>query len=142
MSDDPERSFVDTNVFVYAHDRTAGKKRDQARALLVGLWHSGKGCLSLQVLQELFVAMTRKVPTPLQPARAFRLVSDLSRWNLHAPARDDLLAAIELHTKHRISLWDAMIVQSASRLGCGTLWTEDLGAGQSYAAVTVRNPFA
>lgn len=141
MSDDPERSFVDTNVFVYAYDRTAGKKRDQARALLVGLWQSGEGCLSLQVLQELFVAMTRKVPTPLPAARASRLVSDLSRWRLHAPGREDLLAAIELHTKHRISLWDSMIIQSASRLGCETLWTEDLGAGQSYAGVTVRNPF-
>ena len=46
-----------------------------------------------------------------------------------------------LHEELRISLWDAMIVQSARRMECRVLWTEDLNDGQRYAGVLVRNPF-
>ncbi len=60
-----ERRVVDTNVFVYAYDQSAGTKHDVARDLIVELWGSRAGCLSVQVLQELFVALTRKIPRPL-----------------------------------------------------------------------------
>ncbi len=69
-----ERRFVDTNLFVYAHDESAGHKRETARGLIEGLWESREGCASVQVLQELFVKLTRKVPKPL-PARAPRETS-------------------------------------------------------------------
>jgi predicted nucleic acid-binding protein len=60
--------FVDTNVLVYAHDDSAGAKRDQARLLVEQLWDSREGCLSVQVLQEFFVTVTRKIARPLGPA--------------------------------------------------------------------------
>jgi predicted nucleic acid-binding protein len=52
-----------------------------------------------------------------------------------------VLAAIELHERASLSFWDAMILRSAASLGCGTLYTEDLNAGQSYDGVVVKNPF-
>ena len=55
------RVLVDTNVLIYAHDRSAGSKHDQARLLLRGLWENRTGCLSIQVLQEFYVNVTRKV---------------------------------------------------------------------------------
>lgn len=73
------RCFVDTNVFVYAHDRTVGCKREVARALISSLWESREGCVSVQVLQELFVNLTRKVPKPLPTREAADLISDISR---------------------------------------------------------------
>jgi predicted nucleic acid-binding protein len=142
MSAEPAREFVDTNVFVYAYDRDAGAKSVQARELVAGLWRSGQGCLSLQVLQELFVTITRKVPKPMPAAGATSLIEDLSQWTLHEPVRTDLLAAIDLHRKKRVSLWDALILQSARQLGCRTIWSEDLNAGQVFGAIRVRNPFA
>ncbi len=65
MSVETTGRFVDTNVLVYAHDRSAGTKHARARALLEELWDGRDGCLSVQVLQEFFVAVTRKVPRPL-----------------------------------------------------------------------------
>ena len=44
--------FVDTNILIYAHDTDAGPKRERAIAALKGLWESGNGRLSVQVLQE------------------------------------------------------------------------------------------
>lgn len=142
MSAEPAREFVDTNVFVYAYDGGAGAKSERARELIVGLWRSGQGCLSLQVLQELYVTLTRKVPKPMAAAGASALIEDLSRWTLHEPVRADVLAAIDLHRKKRISFWDALILQSARQLGCQTIWSEDLNAGQVFGAMRVRSPFA
>lgn len=139
---EPERQFVDTNILVYAHDRMSGAKSDRARELIDGLWETGTGCLSMQVLQEFFVTVTRKVAKPFTAALATDLVTQLCRWRTHSPSTEDLLAAIEIHRESKISLWDAMIIQSARRLGCPVLWSEDLNPRQVYAGVTVRNPFA
>ncbi len=135
------REFVDTNVFVYAFDRSSGAKGEAARALVRGLWESGRGCLSLQVLQELYVTLTRKVAKPLAAEAAARIVEDLAAWPCHEPSRTDLADAIALSRKARISLWDALVLQSARQSGCSVLWSEDLNAGQKLAGVVVRNPF-
>ena len=135
------RRFVDTNILLYAHDDSAGGKRDQARALVEQLWESRDGCLSVQVLQEFFVNVTRKIAKPLDAARAKEIVADFSRWYLHVPAADDVLAAIGIHQRTGISFWDAMIVRSAAEIGCAVLYSEDLNAGQEYSGVRVENPF-
>lgn len=134
------RAFVDTNVLIYAHDSTAGEKRDVARRLLEALWQDGLGCVSVQVLQELYVALSRKV-VPVSPETARAMVDSYRRWPTHAPDGNDVLAAIDLHQAQRLSFWDAMVVNSALRLGCGRLYTEDLDAGQVISGVQVVNPF-
>ena len=136
-----ERRFVDTNLFVYAHDESAGRKREVARGIIAGLWESREGCASVQVLQELFVNLTRKVPKPLPARDVASLVEDLSAWTVHAPGSRDVLSAIELHERAGVSFWDAMILTSARSLGCRVLYSEDLNAGQSYDGVRVVNPF-
>jgi predicted nucleic acid-binding protein len=135
------RNFVDTNILVYAHDESATDKRDQARALVEQLWESRDGCLSVQVLQEFFVTVTRKIARPLSPETAKEIITDLSRWYVHAPAADDVLAAISIHQDTGISFWDAMIVRSAAEIGCTVLYSEDLNTGQEYTGVRVENPF-
>lgn len=135
------RSFVDTNVLVYAHDETAGRKRKVARELISGLWASRGGCVSVQVLQELYVNVTRKVPKPLATRDAATLIEDLSVWTVHSPGPRDVLSAIELQGRESVSFWDAMILTSARSLGCAVLYSEDLNPGQSYDGVRVVNPF-
>ncbi len=133
--------FVDTNVLVYAHDAGAGEKATRARTLLAEIWQEGTGCVSLQVLQEFYVTTTGKLPHRLDAETAALRVEAYSRWTLHTPDRDDLLAAIALARRHRLSFWDAMIVRSAARLGCKVLWTEDLKHGAVLEGVRIRNPF-
>ena len=137
-----ERRFVDTNVFVYAYDQSAGRKHDIARDLIVELWGSRAGCLSVQVLQELFVALTREIPRPLSAREAGALIEDFTVWPLHAPTARDVFHAIHLHERTGTASWDAMILTSARSLGCRILYSEDLNAGQRYEGVLVVNPFA
>ncbi len=141
MSAEPPREFVDANVLVYAFDASAGAKRLSAQQLLERLWKSGTGCLSIQVLQEFFVAVTRKAPQPLSSTDAADRVREFGAWSVFAPKVDDVLAAIELHERNSLSFWDAMIVRAASESGCDVLWSEDLSDGQVLSGVRVRNPF-
>ena len=134
--------FVDTNVLVYAHDGTAGTKGRRARELVQDLWRTGEGCLSVQVLQELFVTLTRKVPLPLEVDGAAVIVSDFSAWRTHAPRASDVMEAIDIHRLSGISFWDAMIVRSAAKLACPVLYSEDLNEGQIYEGVRVIDPFS
>lgn len=141
MSAIEPREFVDTNILIYAHDISAGPKHEQAKGLLEGLWEAGTGCLSIQVLQEFYVNVTRKITNPLSPLAAGQIISDLAEWDVHRPNASDVMEAIRLQTRHQLLFWDAMILTSAQRLGCQLVWSEDLSAGRQYGETTVRNPF-
>jgi predicted nucleic acid-binding protein len=134
------RRFVDTNILLYAHDDSAGSQQARARTLVEQLWESRDGCLSVQVLQEFFVNVTRKIAKPVSAETAKEIVADLSHWHLHVPAADDVLGAIGIHQRTGISFWDAMIVRSAAEMGCDVLYSEDLNVGQDYFGVHVENP--
>lgn len=142
MNAEPQREFVDANVLVYAFDSSAGRKQQAARALLERLWDGNTGCLSVQVLQEFFVTVTKKVakPLPLEDAKA--RIRELKAWRVFAPSADDVLAAIDLHAEAKIGFWDALMVLAAAESGCDLLWTEDLSDGQLLRGVRIRNPFA
>jgi predicted nucleic acid-binding protein len=140
MSETRTPQFVDTNVLVYAHDLSAGEKHTRARDLVRELWQSGEGCLSVQVLQEFYVSITRKVARPLAPDVAARIIGDLAAWRVHCPGVEDVLDAIRLQGRYQISFWDAMILVSAIQLGCQSIWSEDLNVGQVYDTVRVLNP--
>lgn len=135
------RRFVDTKVLVYAHDISAGDKHERARALVEQLWDTRNGCLSVQILQEFFVTVTRKIPKPLGAEAAKEVIADLARWRVHVPAADDVLGAIGLHQRTGISFRDAMMVRSAVEIGCEVIYSEDLNHGQLYDGVRVENPF-
>ena len=141
MSADLERQFVDANVLVYAFDSSAGRKQHIAQALLATLWERNTGCLSVQVLQEFFVTVTKKVARPLPVDDAVARIRELTAWRVFAPTAEDVLAAIALHGQAKIGFWDAMIVLAASESGCDVLWTEDLNDGQLLRGVRIRNPF-
>ncbi|MHB8855282.1 MAG: PIN domain-containing protein [Bellilinea sp.] len=134
-------TFVDTNVLVYAYDRSAGPKHAIAARLVENWWNNENGHLSLQILQEFYVSVTRKIAHPMDTKAARQIVSDLAQWKIHTPTVDDLLQAIDIQETHQISYWDAMVVQSAVRLGCTTLVSEDLTHGQIVAGVEIINPF-
>jgi predicted nucleic acid-binding protein len=140
MSDEAAPQFVDTNLLIYAYDVTAGKRHCVASELIDSIWAARNGCLSIQVLQEFFVVGMRTLPQASVSELRARIES-LSEWRVHQPSAADVLAAIDLHERYRISLWDAMILHSAREMGCSTLWSEDLNHGQAIGGVTVTSPF-
>jgi len=138
----PDKYFVDTNILIYAHDRTTGVKHERARDLVEKLWTSGQGVLSTQVLQELCVNLRRKVARPLSVEEIRRLVHDYMSWEMVVNTPEAVIQALEIEVRYKTSFWDALILQAAEQSGAAILYSEDLAAKQSYGAVRVVNPLA
>lgn len=133
--------FVDANVLVYAHDLDAGAKRSAAAALLERLWDAQSGVLSVQVLQEFYVNVTRKIARPVASAQAREVLRLYRSWIRSETDADTVLRASEIAELFRISFWDGLIVSAAEESGCVELASEDLAHGQTIAGVKVVNPF-
>jgi predicted nucleic acid-binding protein len=135
-----DKYFVDTNILIYAHDRSTGIKHEHARQLIEHLWTTGQGVLSTQVLQELCVNLRRKGSHPLPLDEVRRLIQDYLSWEVVVNTPEAVLQALELEIRHKISFWDALVLQAAEQAGAAVLYSEDLAAGQRYGAVQVINP--
>jgi predicted nucleic acid-binding protein len=136
----PGKYFVDTNILLYAHDRSAGLKHERARHVVEGLWTSGQGVLSTQVLQELCINLRRKVARALPVEEVRRLIQDYGSWEIVVNTPASVLQALEIEVRYQMSFWDALILQAAESSGTTLLYSEDLAEGQTYGAVQVVNP--
>ena len=136
------RTFVDTNILIYAHDLDAGRKHEVAKAILRELWAERAGLLSAQVLQEFYVNATRKIRTPLSKPAARSVVTTYAAWCVDGITPADLAAAFQIEDDARIGFWDALIVAVAARCGARRLLSEDLNPGQTIAGIAILNPFA
>jgi predicted nucleic acid-binding protein len=135
-----EKYFVDTNILIYAHDRSSGIKHERARRVIERLWTSGQGVLSTQVLQELCVNLRRKVAKPVPVEEIRGLIRDYQSWEIIVNTPEGVLLALEIEVRYKISFWDALILQAAEQAGAAALYSEDLARGQSYGSVQVVNP--
>lgn len=133
------RSFFDTNVLIYADDRATPAKQRRALELIAEHRRAATGVVSLQVLQEYFVTVTRKLGVEAGIAR--RKVELLAEFDIAAPDFSDILAAIDLHRLHGFSFWDALILRSAKQAGCRVLFSEDFQAGREVDGLRILNPF-
>jgi predicted nucleic acid-binding protein len=132
--------FVDTNILIYAHDRDAGDKRQLAASALEKLWAERTGRVSVQVLQEFYVTVTKKLTTPLARAAAREVIRTYSPW-VHAPTTPEVIVrATELSELAQLSFWDALIIASAEQVGANLVFSEDLNHGQVVAGVRIVNP--
>ena|SRR5579863_6702926 len=135
----PARSFFDTNVLIYADDKDAPAKQRKALDLISEHRRTRTGVLSLQVLQEYFVTVTKKLRVDAAIAR--RKVELLSEFDVASPEVADILAAIDLHRLHSFSFWDALILRAAKQAGCSVLLSEDMQDTREIDGVRIVNPF-
>ena len=119
-----DKTFVDTNILVYAHDLDDRCKHDIARDTLANLWNAGTGLVSPQVLQELYVTVTRKIATPLSVELARKIINSYALWCMDVTSVD-VAAALRIEDEAKLGFWDALIVASAARGGATKLLSED-----------------
>lgn len=134
------KTFVDTNILLYAYDLDEGSKHRIARDLLADLMKSRKGFLSPQVLQEFYVNATRKPKRPLTKSEARRIVEIFSVWCIETTSIE-VAVAFRIEDEAKINFWDALICASALKAGADRVLSEDLNAGQKIAGLLIENPF-
>lgn len=134
------KTFLDTNILVYAFDGGEPRKRDVAIGILDAA-EAGAVAVSAQVLSEFYVTVTRKLQRTLSPADAERVVAELARLEVVAVTPPLVLAGIRRSGESVLSLWDSLIIEAARHAGCGRLLTEDLTHGQRFGDLVVEDPF-
>lgn len=138
----PDSVFIDTNILVYAHDRSEPVKCPLARQLVLDSVRAGSAVISAQVLSEFFTTVTRKIAEPLSLRAARHELSVLARLRVIATDSTLILRAIDLMSVHQTSYRDALILSAAERAGVKTLLSEDFNTGQEYGDIRAVNPFA
>ncbi len=134
-------AFVDTNVLVYARDKGAGEKQVLAESLLLELWESRQGRVSIQVLNEYFVTVTRKLKPGMSIDEAWADLSLLKAWEPVPLDWRVVERGRSIHRDHRFSWWDALIVAAAQICDCQVLYSEDMSHGTIIGGVRIVNPF-
>jgi len=134
------RSFIDTNVLIYAQACDAPVKQRAALTLLKNLYENNEGVLSTQVLQEYCNVALKKLKLSAQDIRAQLDLYEQFEVVQVTPAV--IRAGLDLHQTRSVAFYDALIIASAHIAGCTVLFSEDLNAGETMAGVRIINPFA
>jgi predicted nucleic acid-binding protein len=135
-----ERSFVDTNIWVYRFDHGEPAKRVVAKRLLDKA-EPGSLVVSTQVLQEFYVVTTRKLARPLKPEQASEAIERMSALPVVSVDVDFVRSGIDISRRNGLSLWDALIVEAAIAARCERILSEDFADGTTIEGVQVENPF-
>ncbi len=138
-----DKIFVDTNVLVYAYDRSEPEKQKQARQILDYLTTAGAGAISTQILSEFFVTVTRKLAAPLSNKQAYdRVKNYLQSWTTLNLTGMIVLEAARGVCDYQFSFWDAQIWAAARLNQISTVFSEDFNTGAVIEGVQFVNPFA
>lgn len=135
------KTFVDTNVLIYAYDVDAASKHRVAKRVLQELWRQRTGALNVQVLQEFYVNVTRRIASPLSKDSARTVVNSYIIWCIDTtPAQ--VSEAFRIEDEAKIGFWDALIIAAAAKAGADRILSENLNPGQTISGVLIENPFA
>ena len=132
--------FLDSNVFVYAHNDSDFRKQRIAQGLLTRAVQ-GEFVASTQTLAEFAATLLRKSSPPFTPDEVVAILDLLAPIKLIVPDHGLIRRAVEANRQYGIHFYDGMIVAAAERGGCTRIWSEDLNAGQKYFGISVENPF-
>ena len=137
-----DRFFLDSNIFVYSFDKTAGDKQQKAQKLIRSSLTTGLGYISFQVIQEFFNVATRKfeVPMPLLDSKEY-FDKVFMQLEVVYPDGDFMKTGLDIASTTGYSFYDSLIISAALKAGCETLYTEDLQDGQQIRSLTIYNPF-
>ena len=137
-----DRTFIDTNILVYAYDTHEPLKHERAQAILKRGIEAEIAVLSAQVLSEFFTVVTKRIPDPLSIREAEDALDLLSALPVIEIDLRLVRRAISVHRDYGITYWDSLIVAAAERAGCAQIFSEDFNPGQSYNGIVAVNPFA
>jgi len=133
------RSFIDTNVLIYAEASDAPVKQQVALNLLKQLYESAQGVLSTQVLQEYCNVALKKLKLPAQHVRA--QIDLYEQFEIIQVSPAIIHAGLDLHQTRSIGFYDAIILASAQAAGCAVVYSEDMNTGELMGGVRIVNPF-
>ncbi len=133
------RSFIDTNVLVYAEASDEPLKQQAALALIKRLYENNEGVLSTQILQEYCNVALKKLRLPTTHIRAQLDLYEQFEVVQVTPAI--IRAGLDLQQTRSVSFFDSILLASAHAAGCNVIWSEDMNTGEVINGMQITNPF-
>ncbi len=135
-----DKFFVDTNILIYAYDTEAENKHLRCKNIIRELWNDDNGVISTQVMQEFYVNVTRKIPTPLSLEQTRRILAQYETWQVEVIDAPLINFASKIQERNRLSFWDSLIIATAIQGNVKILYSEDLNVGQIIEGIEIVNP--
>lgn len=133
-----EKTFIDTNIIIYANDKSDKKKQKKAIKIIKELMKTGQGTISTQVLQEYAFVALKKLNQPHDVV--LRQLKILETFEVIKQSPEMIRRAIEIMYSYKISFLDSCIVSNAEFGNCSIIFSENLNTGQYYSGIKVVNP--
>ena len=134
-----DKIFIDKNLLVYAIDSFDQDRKKHSRSILKQISNQYTGVISTQVMQEFYVAATKKLNA--DPVIIKGILTQLTNFEIISVSPELVFSAIDCSILNRLSFWDALIISSAASAKCKEVWTEDLNHDQIILGVRIKNPF-
>ena len=138
--------FFDTNIFVYAVDTYDGAKHGVARSLINSVFTaSTNGCVSNQVLAELYCVLTSKLKRVMDPDTAKSAVLGIissNNWKKINYTDATVRLALSFSSKKGSDIWDSLIAATMLENSITEIYTENISDFAGIPGITARNPFA
>ncbi len=131
--------FLDTNFLIYLFSGDEQRKQQICREILQAGAKEAVFVLSTQVLKEFVSVMIGKFK--VQPSLVKELVDDLCQFEVIQITPLLIQKAVDIHTLHRFSFWDSLILVAAQSAEANILLSEDLQHSQKLGNLTIWNPF-
>jgi predicted nucleic acid-binding protein len=140
MANAKTNCFVDTNLLVYAMDRTVPAKQGRAADLLKRIVSKHTLVLSPQSLNECYhvVAVRRRMASTAEAQRFIWSLSDF------CTAPYDFMTtqlACAIGDRHGFGWWDCTLLASALLAGCDLFLSEDMQHEHKIERMTILDPF-
>jgi len=135
---------LDTNVLLYAVDKSAGKKHELCKELLEdGFRGNVTYFVPVQALSEFFYVISRgKVKTSIDEAEEIvRYIIELPNFITASADEFSTLEAIQLHKKFGTHYWDALILAVMKTNRVSRIYTENT-KHTDIAGIEAISPFA
>jgi predicted nucleic acid-binding protein len=137
-----ERSFIDTNILIYALEPQPSRKKARAKAIIESALNARDGIISFQIVQEFLSVALRKFRPPMSQAEARSYLERvLMPLCTVFPGAEMYYEALSIVEETRWSFYDSLMVSAALAAGCGVILTEDLQHGRRIRGAEILNPF-
>lgn len=136
-----DKYFIDTNILVYANDRTEKGKYERAKQILFNGIANEDIAISTQVLSEFYVTVTKKIKVKLPANTAKKEILLLKAIEIVEIDFNLIIQEINISDKNKLTYWDSLIIAAAQEARCNIVYSEDFNPDQTIGSVTIKNPF-
>jgi predicted nucleic acid-binding protein len=119
-----DKIFIDTNILIYCFDKEHEKKRTIAKKILENFYMQDHYFISTQIVLECANVLANKLKPAMSEKEITLFINTLPKERIALIEINDILTALSIKKKHKLSLWDSLVIAAAQQLTCNCILTD------------------